>query len=63
MYYYCRGFQDDSVGKENLPPMQETLVQSLNREDLLQKPEASHSSVLGRPVWLSWYFIEDNVLL
>ena len=32
---------------KNLPAVQETQVQSLDREDLLEKEMASHSSVLG----------------
>ena len=36
----------------NLPAMQETLVQS--REDPLEKGDATHSSILGLPWWLSW---------
>ena len=37
-----------------LPPMWETRVSSLGREDLLEKGMASHSSILGFPLWLSW---------
>ena len=32
---------------KNLPAMQETLVQSLSREDSLEKEMASHSSILA----------------
>ena len=32
---------------KHLPPMQETLVQSLGREDLLEKEMATHSSTLA----------------
>ena len=32
----------------------ETQVQSLGREDLLEKGKATHSSILGLPWWLSW---------
>ena len=32
---------------KNLPARQETQVRSLDREDLLEKEMASHSSVLG----------------
>ena len=40
---------------KNPPAMQETLVQSLkNWEDLLEKGQATHSSILGLPLWLSW---------
>ena len=31
------GFPDRSVGKENLPAMQETLVRFLGREDQVEK--------------------------
>ena len=46
-----KGFPDSSVGK-NPPAMQETLVWFLGREDPLEK--ATHSSILGLPLWLSW---------
>ena len=39
---------------KNLPAMQETLVRFLDREDPLEKGKATHSSILGRPLWLSW---------
>ena len=32
---------------QNLPSMQETQVQSLDREDLLEKEMATHSSILA----------------
>ena len=38
----------------NLPAMQETLVQFLDQEDLLEKGKATHSSIPGLPLWLSW---------
>ena len=38
---------------KNLPAMQETPVQFLNWEDLLEKGWATHSSILGLPLWLS----------
>ena len=34
--------------------MQETLVRFLGLEDPLEKGEATHSSILGLPLWLSW---------
>ena len=34
---------------KNLPAMQETLVQLLSQEDLLEKGQATHSSILGFP--------------
>ena len=37
---------------KRLPTMQETWVQSLGREDLLEKGMATHSSILGLPWWL-----------
>ena len=39
---------------KNMPAMQETPVQFLGQEDLLEKRQATHSSVLGLPLWLSW---------
>ena len=39
---------------KNLPAMQETLVQFLDWEDLLEKAQATHSSILGLLLWLSW---------
>ena len=39
---------------KNLPAMQETQVQSLGQEDPLEKRKATHSSILGLPLWLSW---------
>jgi len=39
---------------KNPPAMQETLVQFLSREDLLEKGQAAHSSILGLPLWFSW---------
>ena len=33
--------------KKNLPAMEETWVQSLGREDLLEKGMANHSSILA----------------
>ena len=39
---------------KNLPEAQETLVQFLGWEDPLEKGQATHSSVLGLPWWLSW---------
>ena len=40
------GFPDGSVVK-SLPAMQETQVQSLGREDPLEKEMATHSSILA----------------
>ena len=38
---------------KNLPAMKETLVQFLGLEDPLEKGQATHSSILGLPWWLS----------
>ena len=35
--------------------MQETQVPFLGWEEPLEKGQATHSSVLGLPLWLSWY--------
>ena len=47
------GFPGGSAGKDP-SAMQETLVQFLGWEDLLEKGQATHSSILGFPLWLSW---------
>ena len=39
------------------PAMQETPVRFLGWEDLLEKGQATHSSILGFPLWLSWWRI------
>ena len=39
---------------KNPPAVQETVVQFLGWEDPLEKREATHSSILGLPWWLSW---------
>ena len=39
---------------KNMPAMQETPVGFLGQEDLLEKGQATHSSILGLPLWLSW---------
>jgi len=33
--------------------MQETLVEFLGQEDLLEKGKSTHSNILGLPLWLS----------
>ena len=38
----------------NLPAVQETPVRFLAQEDLLEKGQAIHWSILGLPLWLSW---------
>ena len=47
-----QGFPD-TVGKES-PAVLETPVRFLGWEDLLEKGWATHSSILGLPLWLSW---------
>ena len=42
--WYFLGFPCDSAGKES----------ACNVEDLLEKEYATHSSILGLPLWLSW---------
>ena len=39
---------------KNLPLMQKIPVRFLGQEDLLEKGQATHSSILGFPWWLSW---------
>ena len=39
---------------KNLPSMQETVVRFLGGEDPLEKGQATHSRILGLPLWLSW---------
>ena len=39
---------------KNPPAMQETPVQFLSQEDPLEKGRATHSSILGLPLWLNW---------
>ena len=39
---------------KNLPAMQDAPVQFLGQEDPLEKEQATHSSILGLPWWLSW---------
>ena len=46
------GFPDSSVGK-GPPAKQETPVRSLGREDPLEKGKATHTSILGCPLWVS----------
>ena len=40
--------------KKNPPEMQETPVQFLGQENMLEKGSPTHSSILGLPLWLSW---------
>ena len=39
---------------KNPPAMQKTLVRFLGQEDPLEKGQATHSSIIGLPLWLSW---------
>ena len=39
---------------KNLSAMQETPVLFLGGEDPLEKGYATHSSILGLPLWLRW---------
>ena len=39
---------------KNLSAMQEALIKFLGQEDPLEKGKATHSSILGLPLWLSW---------
>ena len=39
---------------KNLPVMWETPVRSLGQEEPLEKGLATHSNILGLPLWLSW---------
>ena len=39
---------------KNPPAMQETPVQFLGQEDLLEKEQATHFSIPGLPWWLRW---------
>ena len=41
------------LGKDP-PAMQETLLQFLGQEESLEKGYATHSSILGLPLWISW---------
>ena len=51
---FCQeGFPDNSAIK-NPPAMQETRVQFLGQEDLLEEGYTTHSRILGLPWWLSW---------
>ena len=39
---------------KNPPATQETSVRFLGQEDPLEKGQATHSSIFGLPLWLSW---------
>ena len=39
---------------KNLSAIQETPIRFLGWEDPLKKAQATHSCILGLPLWLSW---------
>ena len=39
---------------KNRPAMKEILVWFLGGEDTLEMGQATHSSIIGFPLWLSW---------
>ena len=53
VYYKCMASLIAQLVK-NLPAMQETLIQFLGQEDPLEKGWATHSSIVGLPLWLNW---------
>ena len=54
-YSLCvsKGFLDSSVGKESACNAGDPSL-ILGREDLLEKGQATHSSIFGLLWWLSW---------
>ena len=48
------GFPGSSAGKQSILQCQETLIRFLGQEDLLEKAQATHSSILELPLWFSW---------
>ena len=54
-FAHSHGHQAPLVAQlaKNPPAVQETPVRFLGREDLLEKGYATHSSILGLPLWLS----------
>ena len=48
-----QGFPDSSAGKDSTCNAGHP-VQFLGWEDLLEKRQAIHASILGLPLWLSW---------
>ena len=53
LYFIVLGFPDSSVGKESTCNAGD-LVGFLGQEDPLEKGQATNSSILGLPWWLSW---------
>ena len=59
MFHNCRLLRDFRVISvaqlvKNSPAMRETWVRSLGWEDSLEKGKATHSSILGLPLWFCW---------
>ena len=50
---FIMGFPHSLVSKESACNAG-TLVQLLGQEDPLEKGQATHSSMLGLPLWLTW---------
>ena len=48
------GFPCGSAGKKSACQVRETWVRSLGWEHPLEKRKATHASILGLPLWLSW---------
>ena len=42
------------VSQAEESPSEPLFYQFLGQEDLLEKGEATHSNILGLPLWLSW---------
>ena len=53
LYIYKGSFLVAQLVK-NPPAMQETWARSLGGEDPSEKGQATHSSIVGFPWWLSW---------
>ena len=51
--HVSKGFVDRLVGKESACNAGDP-SSILGQEDLLEKGQATHSSILGLPWWLSW---------
>ena len=56
IYTYIRERESFLIAQllKNPPAMQETPVHFLGQEDALEKGQATHSSIVGLPWWLSW---------
>ena len=53
-YPFLLGVPDSSVGKESACNAGDPNIRFLGQEDPLAKGSATHSSILGLPLWLSW---------